>query len=183
MILGLFVVIHTTGFSQNQAQDNSLFLTPATDSIKATVVEVYSLKSNRTFQLVEGRNVWIHCQNNKGKIKTKRSRITDVTRNRITFMPYDDSFKEVTYAISDIRFLGFTSAGRIVMASVSNILIIGAVTTLYLIVAIGDLLTGGGGGTNPSFDWVPFVPFRKDITFMGSAAGLGKWHIRVIEIP
>jgi hypothetical protein len=150
------------------------------DIRKEYVVEVYKIKSGKTFRLERGRTVWVYCKNLKGKRKMARTKITDIGAHSITFLPSNSKFQKVTYSDSTILYIGFTSADRIIMATISDLVIIGAVVVLYTAVIIGDFFTGGTG-RYPAISWVPLVPFKRNIYFIDGRSQV-KWGIRIVEI-
>jgi hypothetical protein len=168
----------------NQADSISNFETPAPGTFQYNALEVYKPGRNKAFVLETRRNVWVYCKDKKGRIKIKRSQITSVGENSFTIKPYDNDFKEVTIHFYELPYIGFTSAGRIIIATISDVIIVGVVVTVLIFGAIIALLSGSSGhGSGPDFSAVPFVPFRKDIHFQTfDSKGIKKWDIRTINI-
>lgn len=182
IVLG-FLTIFTTSFSQYKNEENSLFLHLSSNIDHERVFEVFKINSNKTFQLKKGCNVWVHCDNKKGKTKIKRSQITNISEHEITFKPYDNDFSEITYTDNDLMYISFTSPGRIMIASVSNVIIISAAALIYMSAVLIDLFSQGhSANSNPGFRWVPLVPFRKNIHFLETKLGEQKWCMRIVEI-
>jgi len=145
-------------------------------------IEIYKINSNKIFLLNKGQNVWVRCQNKDGKIKIKRAKILAVSNHEITFKPYDLGFSEVIYDTSEIMYIGFTSTGRVLIASISNILIISAVVIICVIVTVAAILSGGSGigGGFPNFSGI-LVPSKKNIDFSKTKSGNRKWFIRIVK--
>jgi hypothetical protein len=183
IFLVCFLLVYFTGFSQYQIEENLLFLQLSSNIDHERVFEAFKINSNKTFQLKKGCNVWVHCDNKKGKTKIKRSQITNISEHEITFKPYDKDFSEVTYTDNDLMYISFTSPGRIMIASVSNVIIISAAALIYMSAVLIDLFSQGHSvNSNPGFHWVPLVPFRKNIHFLETKLGEQKWRMRIVDI-
>lgn len=171
-------------------EDSVLFQTGVTktsDTItfpKEMAVEIFKINSNKTFRIDRTRNVWVRCPNKNGKIKIKRAQLIIIHDHDMTFRPFNKNFNEITYLDTDILYIGFTSVGRIVVASVSNIVIIGAVVVITFVFVIAEIFSGSHGRVprGPDLSFIPLVPFRKNIDFYQTSNGSRKWGIRIVEI-
>jgi hypothetical protein len=166
------------------------FLSPIclgqTDTLENYAMEIVKIKSNKTFQFKEGRNVWVRIHNQKGRLHVKRVTILNIGEHNITFKPYDENFEVVTLNESGIMFIGFSSTGRTIIALISNIILIPVYVTASF-VFIGMLLKGDipHGSVN-----LPLVHFRKNIDFnktewggfFGNKRGDRIWALRILEL-
>ncbi|HEU5292841.1 MAG TPA: hypothetical protein VFU05_19470 [Cyclobacteriaceae bacterium] len=145
-------------------------------------IEVFKINSNKTFLIEKSRTVWVQCENKKGRRQIKRAQIIDIHDQEIKFRPFNKNFTDVTYTEADLLYIGFTSTGRIIIATVSNIIIVSAVVIIYTTALIFAILSGHSSfGSDPDFSWVPLVPFRKNINCYKSMSGERKWGIRIVN--
>ena len=136
-------------------------------SPKEMAIEISKIGYNKTFLLKKGRDVWMYFPNEKGKLKVKRAQITSINENEITVKPYNKKFKERVYSESDISFIGFTSAGRIIIAVIGTILLL--IPMIFL-----ALFSGG-------FDVFILIPYRKNISLEQKRKGNKKWDLEIVE--
>jgi hypothetical protein len=142
---------------------------------KEWAIEISKIGYNKTFLLKNGRNVWMYFPNEKGKNRVKKAKIISIGEHEITVRPYNNKFKETVFLDSEITFIGFTSAGRIIIAVFVTILLLFLILILLFIAA----LAGAGGGA----DFFPFyiIPFRKNIKLEQTKNGYIKWELRIVE--
>ena len=187
----LFVLLSITGVNCNaQVKGDSVLYPPfvvyKSDSVghfNERAIEIFKINANRTFRLDKSRSIWVQCENKKGRIKIKRAQLISITGNEMRFKPFNKNFKEITYSDSDIMYIGFTSTGRIIIASVSNIIIISTVVFVYTVVIMAAILSGSThiGGFSGDLRHVPIVPFKKNISFYENLSGNRKWGVRIVE--
>ena len=160
--------IYCIGYTKEKS--NISCTKPDTTGIpKEMAIEISKIGYNKTFLLKKGRDVWMYFPNEKGKLKVKRAQVTGIDKHEITVKPYDKKFNEKVYSASDITFIGFTSAGRIIIAVIGTIL-------LLIPMIILALLSGGAGV-------MIFIPYRKNINLEQNKKGKRKWDLEVVESP
>ena len=153
------------------SKENSIIPSAKSDTFgspKEREIEISKIGYNKTFHLKKGRDVWMYFPNKNGKNKVKRARITGIGEHEITVKPYDKKFNETGYLDSDITFIGFTSAGRIIIAVIGTIL-------LLIPMIILALLSGGLGGVFIA------IPYRKNLNLEQNKKGNRKWDLEIVE--
>lgn len=167
-LLGL--LIHLTTCCTGYTKAESIVPDTKPDTIgspREMAIEISKIGYNKTFRLKKGRDVWMYFPNEKGKLKVKRAQITSIDENEIRVKPYNKKFKEKVYSESDISFIGFTSAGRIIIAVIGTILLLIPMILLALI-------SGG-------MDVFILIPYRKNISFEQTKKGNRKWNLETVE--
>lgn len=141
--------------------------TDTIDSPNEKAIRISKVGTNKTFVLKKGRDVWMHFINEKGKIKFKRGKIIGIGEHEITVKPYSKKLTEKVYVDSDITLIGFTSAGRIIIA------VIGTILLLIPMIILG-LLTG--------YAEPMLIPYKKNISLEQTKKGNKKWKLEIVEV-
>ncbi|HEU4861216.1 MAG TPA: hypothetical protein VFT15_15335 [Chitinophagaceae bacterium] len=165
----LGIVIHLSICCIGYTNEKSIVSYPKHDTIgspKERAIEISKIGYNKTFLLKKGRDVWMYFPNEKGKLKVKRAQITGIDENEITVKPYNKKFNEKVYSDSDITFIGFTSAGRIIIAVIGTILLLIPMIILALLTGYGDIV---------------LIPYRKNINLEQRKNGTRKWDLGIVE--
>jgi hypothetical protein len=139
----------------------------------AMEVELFKIGSRRTVTIRQGRNVWIRCANKKGKIKVRKAKLVAITEHDMTFKPFNKNFNVVTYPDYALDYIGYTSTGRVTIAFVTNVIIIAAVTVVYVVLS---LMSPSNPGSGPGKLKI-LLPLRKNIDLHGG----GKWGLRLVS--
>jgi len=154
-------------------------------------------KARRKIQLREGQKVWVEVQGVNGKMRLKKCRLIAIADHEVTFKPYNGHYPEVTYADTALAVIGFTTTGRIILASAFNTVVvsvgIGASAVVVVIivlqaVAFPFLIFSRTVFTEYSFRWVGdafedigllfkmTMPFVRKIKFPNK-----KWKLEIVK--
>lgn len=162
------LLICSTFLNAVSQTDNSSFNQDAKeDSIKdqnERVIEISKISSGKTFVFKPGKKVWVQGENNKGKRKIIKAEITEIGEHQITFTPINKNFKQIIYADSALMYIGFTTTGRVIVATTATLI-------LLPVFLIATFIT-----QTPLFI---IIPARKNINFYNAMNGDKKWNLKI----
>jgi len=164
-----FVLLICTTFLNAMSQiDNSSFNQNAKqDPIKnqnEKIIEISKIGSGKTFVFKPGKKVWVEGENNKGKRKIIKAEITEIGEHQITFTPINKNFKQIIYADSALKYIGFTTTGRVIVATTVTIVLLPVFLIATLVAQV------------PIF---VIIPARKNINFYTAMNGDKKWNLKI----
>ena len=127
-------------------------------------IEISKIGSGKTFVFKQGKKVWVEGENNKGKRKIVKAAITEIGEHQITFTPINKNFKQIIYADSALNYIGFTTTGRVIVATTVTLVLL----PVFLIVTLVTQV--------PVF---VIIPSRKNINFYNTMNGDKKWNLKI----
>ncbi|HCW07382.1 MAG TPA: hypothetical protein DGG95_08465 [Cytophagales bacterium] len=139
-------------------------------------LEIVNLRTGHKTIINKSRTVWIQCENERGKTKIKSAQIVSIDDDKVTFKPHAKNFKTTTYSVSDIKYIGFTTPGRIIYSTILNIILGG----MIVIDTVIETCAHGSGGSCVGNDI--FVSFRKNIYVYKKSTGQKRCDIHVVPI-
>jgi hypothetical protein len=164
------LLICTTFLNAISQTENSSFNQVAKqDPIKdqnEKIIEISKIGSNKTFIFKAGKKVWVEGENNKGKRKIIKAEITEIGEHQITFTPINKNFKQIIYADSALKYIGFTTTGRVIVATTATLI-------LLPVFVIATVIT-----QTPLFI---IFPARKNINFYKAMNGDKKWNLKITD--
>ncbi|HEY5968361.1 MAG TPA: hypothetical protein VIU35_10295 [Chitinophagaceae bacterium] len=146
-----------SSFNQNEKQD------PIKKQNEKTI-EISKIGSGKTFVFKPGKKVWVEGENNKGKRKIIKAEITEIGEHQITFTPINKNFKQIIYADSALKYIGFTTTGRVIVAATVTIVLL-PVFLIATFIAQTPLFV--------------IIPARKNINFYNTMNGDKKWSLKI----
>lgn len=138
------------------------------DSIKShseKIIEISKINSDKPFVFKPEKIVWVEGINKNGKRKIIKAEITEIGDHQITFTPISRRFKQIVTADSALKYIGFTTTSRVIIATTATIVLLPVCLIVSLL------------AQTPMFI---IFPARKDINFYNTMNGEKKWNLRIV---
>lgn len=158
-------VLNTRAQTQQIALKQGAATDPA-NAPKVRIIEINKIGSNKTFIFEPGKVVWVEALNKKGKTRITKAMISNIGDHDITFTPVSRNFGQINYTETEIRYIGFTTPARVILATTATILLF----PICLIVS--------AVAQEPAF---VIISPRKHINFYNSWNGEKKWNLTIKE--
>ncbi len=153
-------------------------------------LEIYKLRNGKTITIQENQQVMVYAFDPIEYMKIQSAQMIEIRGHAITFKPYSEQSREITYADSTLDFVAITTFGSIVRGILINtffvsaiVIVVTAILISACIVAIegksGHLGLPGRVDSNYSMS-LPWNDFHRHINVFNHR-GFRKWGVRIVN--